>query len=191
METPTLKMGLCPSIHFRLGRAVSVEIWEYACGGWSAVTQSWKLPSWILPIWSIGIHCVCVCCVCCVRVCWSKRTTQTDNSIHPTFTQTNNGKQQQTTNDNTVSISHGAAEEGGFLYERFPRSRLLAGDLVEGEQKMVPLRYLRRQLYLDFLIELRLPVRVSVFVCALMCVCFVCLCISVCLFLCLFCLFVY
>ena len=100
-------------------------------------------------------------------------------------------QQQQTTNDNTVSISHGAAEEGGFLYERFPRSGLLAGDLVEGEQKMVPLRDLRRQLYLDFLIELRLPVRVSVFVCALMCVCFVCLCISVCLFLCLFCLFVY
>ena len=114
---------------------------------------------------------VCVLCVVSVLVKTYNPNGQF-NSPYCTFT--NKQWQQTTTNDNTVSISHGAAEEGGFLYERFPRSRLLAGDLVEGEQKMVPLRDLRRQLYLDFLIELRLPVRVSVFVCVLMCVCFVC-----------------
>ena len=56
MDTAALKMGLCPSIHLRLGRAVSVEIWEYAWGGWSAVTHRWKFPNCIFPIWSIGIH---------------------------------------------------------------------------------------------------------------------------------------
>ena len=134
------------------------------------MTQSWKLPSWILPIWSIGIHCVCVLCVVSVLVKTYNPNGQF-NSPYCTFT---NKQWKTTTNNNTVSISHGAAEEGGFLYQRFPRSRLLAGDLVEGEQKMVPLRYLRRQLYLDFLIELRLPVCV-----------YICLCINVCLF-CLF-----
>lgn len=53
--------------------------------------------------------------------------------------------------------AHSAANEGGLLDEGFSRFGLLAADLVEGEEKVVLVRQLCRQLHLHLLVELRGP----------------------------------
>ena len=56
-----------------------------------------------------------------------------------------------------VSYAYGAANECGFLDERFPWLWFLAADLVEREQQVVFVGQLRGELNLHFIVELRGP----------------------------------
>ena len=57
------------------------------------------------------------------------------------------------------TMTHGAAEVGRLLDERLSRARLLAGDLIEGEEEVVLVCYLGWQLDLHLIIQLWLPAR--------------------------------
>ena len=57
-----------------------------------------------------------------------------------------------------IIVSHGAAEEGRFLDQRFPWSGFLTRDLVKGEEEMVFLCDLCREFNFDLFVKLWLSV---------------------------------